>query len=75
MTEAIRDYLPWLMSLVTIVSMYLAGNKARAAWIVGLGNQALWLTWIATTQAWGLLPMTFALCFVYARNLMKWSAT
>lgn len=34
----------------------LAGNKKRSAWIVGLINQFLWLIWIFTIQAWGLLP-------------------
>ena len=38
----------------------------------GLGNQVFWLTWIISTEAWGLLPMTAALTFVYARNHLKW---
>ena len=73
MSDVIRIYLPWLMSAVTIYMTLMAGNKAPWAWAVGLGNQVFWLTWIIATQAWGLLPMTAALTFVYARNHLKWS--
>lgn len=72
MTDLTRDYLPWLMSAITIWMTLLAGNKHRSAWLVGLGNQALWLFWIVSVQAWGLLPMNAALWVVYARNHVKW---
>lgn len=38
MNEAIRIYLPWLMSAVTIYMTLMAGNKAPWAWAVGLGK-------------------------------------
>lgn len=73
MSEAIVAYLPWLLSAITIWMTLLAGNKTRWAWLIGLGNQALWLTWIVASQSWGLLPMTAALCVVYTRNHLKWT--
>ena len=73
MSEAIRDYLPWLLSAITIYMTILAGNKSRNAWLFGLLNQALWLLWILTTGAYGLLPMNAALWLLYARNHLKWS--
>lgn len=69
----IRDYLPWLMSAVTIYMTLMAGNKHPKAWAIGLANQALWLVWILATGAWGLLPMNAALWIVYARNHMRWN--
>lgn len=72
MTEVIRDYLPWLLSVITIWMTLLAGNKTPWAWAVGLGNQALWLVWIIAAGAWGLLPMNIALWVVYGRNHLKW---
>ncbi len=72
MVEAIRLYMPLLMSAVTIWMTLLAGNKHRHAWAIGLANQALWLTWIITVGAWGLLPMNIALWIVYGRNHLKW---
>lgn len=65
-------YLPYLLSLITIYSMLLAGNKKRGAWAVGLVNQLLWLVWICLTATWGLLPMNLALWVVYGRNYLKW---
>lgn len=72
MSEAIKIYLPYLMSAVTIYMTLMAGNKAPWAWAVGLANQVFWLTWIIATASWGLMPMTAALTFVYARNHLKW---
>lgn len=68
----IRDYLPWLLSAITIWMTLLAGNKHPNAWLVGLGNQGLWLVWIVISGAWGFLPMNLALWAVYARNHWKW---
>lgn len=72
MMDLIRTGLPWLMSAVTIWMTLMAGNKHPRAWLIGLGNQVLWLTWIFTTHAWGLLPMSVTLAFVYARNHVLW---
>ena len=72
MRNEIIKYLPYLLSLITIYSMVLAGNKKRGAWFVGLVNQLLWLIWIVLSSAWGLLPMNIALWYVYGRNYIKW---
>jgi hypothetical protein len=69
---SIEQHLPWLLSAITIWTMFLAGDKRRNTWLVGLGNQALWLVWIIAAEAWGLLPMNAALWIVYARNHLKW---
>lgn len=73
MSEFLRIYLPWLMSAITLYTMWGVGDRKANAWAIGLGNQVLWFTWIVSAAAWGLLPMTIALTFVYARNLMKWN--
>lgn len=72
MGALIAFYLPWLLSAITIYMTVLAGNKTRWAWSVGLVNQLLWLVWIVTVGAWGLLPMNLALWIVYSRNHLKW---
>lgn len=73
MTEAIKDYLPWLLSAITIWMTVLAGNKHPNAWAIGLINQFLWLIWIVFAHTWGLLPMNIALWIVYGRNHFKWN--
>lgn len=71
--ELLVAYLPWLLSAITIYTMFLAGNVSKATWLVGLANQALWLVWIVAAEAWGLIPMNVALWIVYARNHLKWN--
>lgn len=72
MSSVIRDYLPWLMSAITVWMTLLAGDKRPHAWLVGLGNQALWSTWIIVTSTWGFVPLNIALWIVYWRNYWKW---
>lgn len=72
MTHIITKYLPYLLSAITAYTMLLAGNKKSGAWLVGLLNQALWLTWIIVSATWGLLPMTAVMIIVYVRNYFKW---
>lgn len=71
----IEQYLPWLLSTITIYMTVLAGNKHPYAWAVGLVNQALWFVWIVVSSTWGLLPMNAALWIVYSRNHIKWTDT
>lgn len=68
-----RQIIPLLLSLFTLLGMWLAGNKDRRAWVVGLFNQFLWITFAVMFEAWGLLPLSLALVIVYARNLIRWS--
>ena len=70
----IVTHLPCLLSIITIWMTVLAGNKNSWAWAVGLLNQLLWLLWIISAGAWGLLPMNLALWVVYSRNHLKWRA-
>lgn len=65
------DY-TWLMSAMTLLTMWLAGNKDRRAWFVGLTNQLFWVYFIHDKEAYGLLPMTLILTYIYTRNLYKW---
>lgn len=73
MSDLVVKYLPWLLSAITIYTMFLAGDRKKYTWLIGLGNQALWLVWIVASAAWGLLPMNIALWIVYTRNHFKWA--
>ena len=71
--NAIATWLPWALSALTVWMTLLAGKKHPKAWAVGLIGQALWLVWILTVHAWGLLPMNAALWVVYGRNHLAWN--
>lgn len=66
------DVMPWLLSVLTVWSMYVAGLRKRSAWVIGIANQALWMVWIFMTGQWGLLPATVVLMIVFVRNLIAW---
>ena len=68
----VTEFLPWVLSAITVYMAILAGNKHPNAWLVGLFNQGLWLVWIVGTMSWGFLPMNIAFWIVYLRNHFKW---
>jgi hypothetical protein len=74
MIEHVAILLPYVMSAVTLTAIYFAGDKRPWAWLLSLGNQAIWGLWIYLTwpQASGLVPMTCCLTVMYARNWRKW---
>lgn len=74
MAEFLIKFLPWILSANTLYVMFLAGNKRKGAWLLGLLGQALWLLWIVLAEAWGLLPMNIGLWVIYFRNHIKWKA-
>jgi hypothetical protein len=72
MKHLITTYLPYLLSTITIYQVFWQETKNVHAWIVGIGNQALWLIWILISQNYGLLPMNVAMWVLYTRNHFKW---
>ncbi len=69
-----KQLIPFALSFLTIFAMWLIGNKDWRGWVVGLGNQVLWLAFIVTFRAWGLLILLVCLVGVYTRNLLLWRA-
>lgn len=69
---AIKAVLPWVMSIGTILTLYLAGEKKCIAWLIGLLNQVLWFVYIYMTGSYGLSPMAGVITVIYARNLWRW---
>jgi hypothetical protein len=66
------DYLPWVLSAITIYQSYLVGNKDIRGWILSLVNQTLWFLWVIGSGTWGFLPLNIALTAIYVRNYRKW---
>lgn len=70
--EALVQYMPWLLSLLSVYMIKLAGDGHKKTWLLGLFNQLLWVTWILASKSYGLLPMNAALWYMYIRNHIKW---
>ena len=72
MKEIIINYLPWMLSAITVWMNILAGNLHKNAWLLGLIGQVLWLIWILVSQNWGFIPLNITLWVIYFRNHNKW---
>ena len=64
--------LPWLLSALTFITMYLAGNKDIRGWYIGLFAQIFWLVFDIHAGAWGLIPVCLGLSVIYVQNIYKW---
>lgn len=56
----------------TLTTMWLLGRKDVRGWYMGLISQMIWLVFIFSFGAWGLLPLSICLTFMYLWNLRKW---
>jgi hypothetical protein len=65
-------YLPYLLSAVTALSTWMAGNKDPRAWLIALGNQVLWTVWVFGSHTWGFIPLNLFLWYTYFRNYRLW---
>ena len=64
----------WFITVMTLTSMWLAGNKSKWAWILGLLNQGFWLVFIIEKEAYGMLLLAGCLVVIYTRNLYRWNS-
>ena len=72
MISALHVYLPYVISAMTIWVTILQGKLHRHAWALCLMSQTLWLVWIITDQAWGMLPLNAFMFAVAVRFHLKW---
>ena len=63
----------WLLTVVGVTGLWLAGRKVWWAWFVGLGAQVLWLAYAVATRQYGFLVSAVAYGWVYAKNGIAWS--
>ncbi len=72
MRQHIIDYLPWVVSIMSIYAIKIIGDKRQSGWKLSLFNSALWLVWIIATQHWGILLLNIAHWIMCIRNIRKW---
>lgn len=64
---------PWLLSVVGLIGLWLAGKRRALGWYVGLGAQLLWVAFALITGQLGFLLSAVGYGVVYARNAWRWS--
>jgi hypothetical protein len=62
----------WLLMIVGVLGLWMAGSKLALGWLIGLGAQALWIGYGATTGQWGFVASALVYASVYARNWTRW---
>ena len=62
----------WVLSVISLLTVYLIGKKKLAGWIIGLFGQVLWIAWEISTKQWGLMPMTIIMTGLYIKSLNEW---
>jgi hypothetical protein len=59
-------------SALTILGMYLYGNKSALGPLIGIAAQVPWWLIMFTGSLWGLLPVNSMMLVIHIRNLIKW---
>lgn len=62
----------WLLTVVGVTGLLLAGSSRKAGWAVGFSAQGLWLAYAVATHQWGFIVSAVAYGSVYARNWLRW---
>ena len=62
----------WLLSITSVIMLWLMGNKNKYAPYVGIFNQGLWIFYVITTKQYGLLLGVIMYLVVHIRNAVKW---
>lgn len=64
--------LPWLLSLFTIIILFLTTQKSMYLWPLGFVAQAFWLAYSLHNHSYGLMPASCILAVLYIRGYFKW---
>jgi hypothetical protein len=65
-------YWSWILTVVGVFGLWLAGRKNRYGWAVGISAQTLWIAYALATHQYGFLVSAFAYGWVYTKNFISW---
>ena len=63
----------FILSALSLLSLWLMGNKNKLGIVVGLANQLLWVVYALMLKQYGLLVGVCAYTIIHIRNLEKWT--
>ena len=63
--------LPYVLSVGTLATNWLAGSKWRYTYTIALLNQCAWFFWIFWTHNYGFLILNCFLTVIYIRNHLR----
>lgn len=62
----------WILMVIGVTGLWIAGRGYWWAWLIGLAAQALWVVYAFATEQYGFIVSAFVYGFVYARNARLW---
>ena len=62
----------YLISLTSLISIWLMGSKSKWGPVMGLVCQILWGTYIINTSQWGFAPGWVGWTVIQIRNSILW---
>lgn len=63
----------WLLTVVGLAGLILAGRRVWWAWYINLGCQALWMAYAIVTEQYGFIVAALAYSVVFFRNAVAWT--
>lgn len=69
----IKQLLPFITSMNTLMVMYLLGRKDKRGWMLSMFNQFLWMGVNISFGVWGLVPFTMIMLYISTSNLIRWT--
>lgn len=60
----------FILAVVGILGLWVAGSNRWYGWAIGLGAQLLWVIYALVSNQYGFLLSAFGYGFVYARNII-----
>lgn len=69
------EWWSWLLTLVGVSGLWLAGRRSAWGWAVGLSAQGLWIAYALATSQTGFLVSAFVYGSVYLKNFLAWRKT
>lgn len=62
----------WILSIVTLIALWLIGNKSNKGNAIMIAIQGFWIWFVIDINKKGLLLLAIVLFFIYARNWLRW---
>lgn len=66
------DYVPWLLTALSVVTLLGINFKFRPAFVVGVAAQGVWLAFDWHVGARGLMPLAFVYGPLYVHGWWLW---
>jgi hypothetical protein len=68
----VNPWWSWILTILGLSGMWLAGRKIRAGWLLGVAGQMVWAAYAVATEQWGFLVAAAGFTWVYTCNWCRW---